>query len=315
MGPTAKMVRYGGGNGRQRRRGRFGLWRRNLYGGTAPHGGLDSIWKSGRGRRGRGGWRGRLWFDFRRYRQRRPGWFRWRRGNLFHQCKRGGGDYEFNLCFQSYLGWRGRGGWHQCRRHGTKRAARRRCFWRGHRERQRQHDDSDQLHVFPEHRRWRRRRRRGSGRRQRWGWREWRQGHRRRNLQCGDNFRDELHFRPGKRRSPGGTNGAPGSGISSGRSGNKGGSQGGNIANVAKKKKGVRSQSRTPLVAPALVGNGGFGTIIDGGFNISADRSIAFKSAKKGGTSLGKTDPKAGDLAQNGGPTETIAIFSNSPAD
>ncbi len=116
-----------------------------------------------------------------------------------------------------------------------------------------------------------------------------------------------------KGSAAGGTNGVPGPGISSGRNGSKGSSQGGNIANVAKKKKGSFALQNS-IVASSLSGGGGSGTIIDNGFNISADRSIAFKSAKKGGTSLAKTDPLVGDLAQNGGPTPTIAIFTNSPA-
>lgn len=111
----------------------------------------------------------------------------------------------------------------------------------------------------------------------------------------------------------GGTNGVAGSGISSSGDGRRGASRGGDIANQARKKKGSFFLMDS-IIAASLSGGGGFGTIIDGGYNISADRSIVFKPAKKGGTSLSRTNPLVGDLADNGGPTETIAIASNSPA-
>lgn len=112
----------------------------------------------------------------------------------------------------------------------------------------------------------------------------------------------------------GGTNGFGGSGVaSSGGNGGRGSRRGGNIANVAKKKKGSFLLANS-IVGKTLSGPGSFGTIIDGGYNISADKSIPFKPAKKKGTSLINTDPKVGDLADNGGPTETIALPTNSPA-
>lgn len=112
----------------------------------------------------------------------------------------------------------------------------------------------------------------------------------------------------------GGTNGVAGSGIAAARNGSRGASRGGNVANAANKKRGSFTLVNS-IIATNLSGGGGSGTFIDGGFNISADRSIAFKSPKKGGTSLSRTNPLVGDLADNGGPTETVAITStNSPA-
>ncbi len=49
--------------------------------------------------------------------------------------------------------------------------------------------------------------------------------------------------------------------------------------------------------------------ITDGGYNISSDASLNLS-----GTSRKNTDPLLGSLADNGGPTQTIAIQSNSPA-
>lgn len=110
----------------------------------------------------------------------------------------------------------------------------------------------------------------------------------------------------------GGTNGAAGSGVAAGRDGKRGSSSGGNIANVAKKKNGSFFLMNS-IVGTALAGGSGNGVIVDGGFNISADKSIKFK---KKSTSKSKTDPLIGDLADNGGPTETIALVlaTNSPA-
>jgi hypothetical protein len=108
----------------------------------------------------------------------------------------------------------------------------------------------------------------------------------------------------------GGTNGLGGSGIVSGRNGSRGNSRGGNIANVAKKKFGSFHLENS-IVGVGLAGNAGYGTIIDDDFNISADKSIKLKKANN---SFPKTDPLIGDLADNGGPTETIALAPGSPA-
>jgi hypothetical protein len=113
----------------------------------------------------------------------------------------------------------------------------------------------------------------------------------------------------------GGTNGVAGSGGSSGKNGSRGLSRGGNIANANGKKNSFTLINSIIAAAISPFGASGFGRFADGGFNISADRSIVFKSAKKGGTSLANTNPKVGDLADNGGPTETVAIISaSSPA-
>ncbi|HWD92329.1 MAG TPA: choice-of-anchor Q domain-containing protein [Verrucomicrobiae bacterium] len=108
----------------------------------------------------------------------------------------------------------------------------------------------------------------------------------------------------------GGTNGVAGSGVAAGRDGSRGTSSGGNIANVAKKKNGSLFLMNS-IVAASASGSSSSGAIVDGGFNISADKSIAFK---KKGTSRAKLNPLIGDLADNGGPTETIALATNSPA-
>ncbi|HEX4263914.1 MAG TPA: immunoglobulin domain-containing protein [Verrucomicrobiae bacterium] len=108
----------------------------------------------------------------------------------------------------------------------------------------------------------------------------------------------------------GGTNGVAGSGVAGGQNGNRGSNSGGNIANVAKKKKGSLSLTNS-IVASPLSGGNGSGVIVDGGFNISSDGSIKF--AKKS-TSKPKLNPLIGDLANNGGLTETLALSTNSAA-
>ena len=113
-----------------------------------------------------------------------------------------------------------------------------------------------------------------------------------------------------KGAAAGGTNGAAGSGISAGRGGKRGSSQGGNIANVAKKKIGSLTLVNS-IIGTALFGGSASGTIVDGGFNICADKTIKFK---KKGTSKANLNPMIGDLADNGGPTETIPLLSTSPA-
>jgi hypothetical protein len=56
--------------------------------------------------------------------------------------------------------------------------------------------------------------------------------------------------------------------------------------------------------------NNCFGIITDGGHNICSDDSAGFSASG----SLNNTDPKLGPLANNGGPTETMALLPNSPA-
>lgn len=110
----------------------------------------------------------------------------------------------------------------------------------------------------------------------------------------------------------GGTNGAGGTGVAGGLSGHRGIGHGGNIANAAKKKNGSFFLMNS-IVGTNGSGGGGYGIILDGGFNISADKTIKFK---KSSTSKMKTNPMIGDLADNGGPTETMALVqaTNSPA-
>ena len=52
------------------------------------------------------------------------------------------------------------------------------------------------------------------------------------------------------------------------------------------------------------------GNITDGGHNLSSDASCAFTAVG----SMNNTDPKLGPLADNGGPTLTMALLPGSPA-
>lgn len=61
------------------------------------------------------------------------------------------------------------------------------------------------------------------------------------------------------------------------------------------------------LAAPS---NNVYGTLTDAGYNMSSDGSAAFSS----GSSFNFTDPKLLPLADNGGPTLTMALAPNSPA-
>jgi len=104
----------------------------------------------------------------------------------------------------------------------------------------------------------------------------------------------------------GGTNGIAGSGAFAGSNGSMGKSQGGGIANVS-----GTFTLRNSIIATNYPGTNAYGTITDGGYNISSDASINFS-----GTSTKNTDPKLGPLAYNGGPTNilTMALPTNSPA-
>jgi hypothetical protein len=110
----------------------------------------------------------------------------------------------------------------------------------------------------------------------------------------------------------GGGSGTGGTGVNTGKNGKAGASFGGNIANVAKKKKTGFTLANS-IIGEATSGKGGYGTIKDGGYNISADKSIKLK---KGLGSLMNTNALegGGDIADNGGPTETIALADDSPA-
>ena len=110
----------------------------------------------------------------------------------------------------------------------------------------------------------------------------------------------------------GGSNGSGGAGATGGKNGKPGANFGGNIANVAKKKKTGFTLANS-IIGEATSGNGGYGKIVDGGYNLSADKSIKFK---KNSTSLMNTNALegGGDIADNGGPTETIALDVDSLA-
>ncbi len=65
------------------------------------------------------------------------------------------------------------------------------------------------------------------------------------------------------------------------------------------------------LLAYAGTNGNAYGTITDDGYNISSDGSAALFAS---GTSYNFTDPKLGPLADNGGPTLTMAPLASSPA-
>jgi hypothetical protein len=64
------------------------------------------------------------------------------------------------------------------------------------------------------------------------------------------------------------------------------------------------------IVANSPSGSNCFGTLIDGGHNISWDGSCNFSALG----SLNNTDPKLSDLGDFGGPTPTLALLEGSPA-
>jgi len=67
----------------------------------------------------------------------------------------------------------------------------------------------------------------------------------------------------------------------------------------------------TILAAGSVTGSGNCsGPINDAGYNISDDNSCGFTAVG----SLNGTDPKLGPLADNGGPTQTVALLPGSPA-
>jgi len=67
---------------------------------------------------------------------------------------------------------------------------------------------------------------------------------------------------------------------------------------------------RNSLLAYPGTNDNAWGTITDAGYNMSSDGSANFNS----GTSFNFTDPLLGPLADNGGPTLTMALSVNSPA-
>ena len=102
----------------------------------------------------------------------------------------------------------------------------------------------------------------------------------------------------------GGSNGIGGLSAANGSNGSKGASRGGNLAN------GFGTFSiQASIVASNLVGSNGFGVFSDLGYNISSDASVA-----TAGTSLKNTNPRLSPLADNTGPSATMALISGSPA-
>lgn len=64
------------------------------------------------------------------------------------------------------------------------------------------------------------------------------------------------------------------------------------------------------IVANSPFGGNCSGTITSNGYNLSGDNSCSFD----GPGDLNNTDPKLGPLQNNGGPTQTMALLSGSPA-
>lgn len=103
----------------------------------------------------------------------------------------------------------------------------------------------------------------------------------------------------------GGTNGLAGTGAFPGSNGNPGRGRGGDLANGG----GTLTLFNTILSTNLSGGNitNIAGSFVDGGHNLSSDASYHFTT----GTNIA---PKLGPLADNGGPTFTMALLINSPA-
>jgi hypothetical protein len=67
---------------------------------------------------------------------------------------------------------------------------------------------------------------------------------------------------------------------------------------------------RNSIVANSTSGDNCSGTVTSDGYNLSSDDSCNFKSTGD----LNNTDPKLGQLGNHGGPTQTVPLFSTSPA-
>lgn len=80
---------------------------------------------------------------------------------------------------------------------------------------------------------------------------------------------------------------------------------GGNVCNAS-----GSFSLRNTLLDQGEAGGNGAGSLTDDGFNMSSDASCQFAS----GTSFNLTNPKLLALADNGGPTPTMALGSESPA-
>ena len=107
----------------------------------------------------------------------------------------------------------------------------------------------------------------------------------------------------------GGTNGVGSSVGFPGKDGTPGAGHGGDIAQQGSSTFVLRNTILAATTAGANAYDTSTGRITDGGYNISSDGSLNFT-----GTSLKNTDPKLGPLADNGGPTLTMALQTGSPA-
>ena len=101
--------------------------------------------------------------------------------------------------------------------------------------------------------------------------------------------------------SSGGAGGSSGGGMG-GSSGTNGGAWGG--------VKSSGSAFINTLLAANSPGGNTFGAVADLGHNLSSDNTCSFTNTG----SLNNTDPKIGPLANNGGPTLTMALLPGSPA-
>jgi len=114
---------------------------------------------------------------------------------------------------------------------------------------------------------------------------------------------DVINCTIAQNQAQGGTNGVAGSGPFTGSNGSPGAAHGAGVARGG----GTFSLQNSILVTNAP-GTNAYGTITDGGTtNISSDASLKGNTKKN-------TDPKIGPLADNGGPTKTMKLLTNSPA-
>ena len=107
----------------------------------------------------------------------------------------------------------------------------------------------------------------------------------------------------------GGTNGVGGLSTIPGKAGTAGQGLGGEVANVS-----GTFLLQNSILAASLAGINAYdfntSRITEGGYNVSSDASPLYLGA----TSRRNTDPKISSLAANGGPTQTFALQTNSPA-
>ncbi|MDB6016127.1 MAG: Cna domain protein [Pedosphaera sp.] len=107
----------------------------------------------------------------------------------------------------------------------------------------------------------------------------------------------------------GGTNGVTGTVGNPSANGSPGLSRGDNISN-----NGGTFRFKNSILAQGSNGVSSFGTIIDQGNNISSDGSPIFTQMGSALGSFNNLGPKLAALANNGGPTLTMALLTNSPA-